>query len=168
MQSCSLGVFSLAIRAALGNAKAGGRAVFPHPLPYFPYPPITQHLLKPCACPCKQESHIPGSKKMMALRHAYSLSSIWMSLKGFTSSSKILVATRAISSSGQCIGMMKSFPGDKGEIQHWMHCRNGLTHQLSRPGLPVVLLPCWAELQHRSSHPDSQWRGKAWIWLFGP
>lgn len=48
----------------------------------------------------------------MALRQAYSLSSIWMSRKGFTSSSKILVATRAISSSGQCMGMMKSFPGE--------------------------------------------------------
>lgn len=53
----------------------------------------------------------PGSKKMMAFRQAYSLSSIWMSRRGFTNSSKILVATRAISSSGQCIGMMKSFPG---------------------------------------------------------
>lgn len=53
---------------------------------------------------------------MMALRQAYSLSSIWMSRKGFTNSSKILVATRAISSSGQCIGMMKSFPGDTREI----------------------------------------------------
>lgn len=57
---------------------------------------------------------------MMALRQAYSLSSIWMSRKGFTNSSKILVATRAISSSGQCIGMMKSFPGETREI----HCHN--------------------------------------------
>lgn len=163
MQSCCQGVFSLAIRVALRNAKAGGRAAFPHPLPYFSYPPIT-HLLKPCACSCKQESHIPGSKKMMALRHAYSLSSIWMSLKGFTSSSKILVATRAISSSGQCIGMMKSFPGDKGEIQCWMHCRNGLTHRLPRPGLPDSP----TAVQSCEQHPDSQRKSKVWIWLFGP
>lgn len=63
-----------------------------------------------------QEGSLPGSKKMMALRQAYSLSSIWMSRKGFTNSSKILVATRAISSSGQCIGMMKSFPEETREI----------------------------------------------------
>lgn len=59
---------------------------------------------------------------MMALRQAYSLSSIWMSRKGFTNSSKILVATRAISSSGQCIGMMKSFPGETRETRHQIFC----------------------------------------------
>lgn len=75
-----------------------------------------QLLCQPCAWQSGGIS--PRSKKMIALRQAYSLSSIWMSRKGFTNSSKILVATRAISSSGQCIGMMKSFPGKTREIPH--------------------------------------------------
>lgn len=76
---------------------------------------------------------------MMALRQAYSLSSIWMSLKGFTNSSKILVATRAISSSGQCIGMMKSFPGETREAQRWIFILALRTR--SHPALNPATLP---------------------------
>lgn len=49
---------------------------------------------------------VPGSKKTMAFRQAYSLSSIWSSWKGSTSSSRILTATLPTSSSGQFLGMM--------------------------------------------------------------
>lgn len=50
---------------------------------------------------------VPGSKKMMALRQAYSLSSICSSWNGSTSSSRMRTDTRLISaSSGQCRGTM--------------------------------------------------------------
>lgn len=49
---------------------------------------------------------IPGSKKTMAFKQAYSLSSIWSSWKGRTSSSRILTATLPTSNSGQFLGIM--------------------------------------------------------------
>lgn len=46
----------------------------------------------------------------MAFKQAYSLSSIWSSWKGSTSSSRILTDTLPTSNSGQFLGMMWSFP----------------------------------------------------------
>lgn len=122
--------------------------------------------------PGNQEGSLPGSKKMMALRQAYSLSSIWMSRKGFTNSSKILVATRAISSSGQCIGMMKSFPGETREICHQIFSLALRTRSYPEvtPRHVARESPCprAADFQCAASYSDSQLRSKPLISFFGP
>lgn len=58
----------------------------------------------------KKWRSLPGSKKTMAFKQANSESSIWTSFIGCTSSSRILLATRPISTSGVFLGMMASFP----------------------------------------------------------
>lgn len=55
---------------------------------------------------------LPGSKKTMALSAAYSLSSIWISWKGWTSSSSTRLATRQISCSGLFLWITQPLPVD--------------------------------------------------------
>lgn len=71
---------------------------------------------------------LPGSKKTMALSAAYSFSSIWMSWKGWTSSSSTRLATRQSSVSGLFLWITQPLPADtRSEV-------------LNCPGLNCVLL----------------------------
>lgn len=60
---------------------------------------------------------LPGSKKTIALSAAYSLSSIWISWKGWTSSSRTRLATLHISGTGLFLWITQSLPA--GKTKYW-------------------------------------------------
>lgn len=68
---------------------------------------------------------LPGSKKTTALRAAYSLSSIWISWKGCTSSSSTLLAILQISGSGLFLWITQPLPADTKRVVQWGMCQDG-------------------------------------------